>query len=386
MDTSLARLSNAALLDELQRLAQREREATVTLVAHLAEVKKRKLYLAEGFSSMFKYCTQVLHFSEHATYLRLEAARMSLRFPATLVALESGGLHLTVIRLLAPYLTSANLDEMLAAARHRTRVEIEDFLARRFPRPDVPEVVRKLPARPAMPVNPGMLVQPAVMAAAKPVEASKAESLVQPTPSAAVPRPVIAPLAAERYKVQFTASAATHAKLRRAQDLLRHRIPSGDLSEIFDLALAALVEKVEKEKLAATDRPRPSKGTAANSRSIPANVKRAVWTRDGGQCAFIGGNRHRCAETGFLEFHHVVPFARGGAATTENIQLRCRAHNQFEAVLEFGPCDVVRESSAPWSDFREATVSWSGDVVHESGAEEQDSLWSPARRGEASSV
>jgi len=76
-------------------------------------------------------------------------------------------------------------------------------------------------------------------------------------------------------------AAATHEKLRHAQDLLRHRIPDGDLSQVFDLALAALVERLEKQKLAATDRPRASRGAAPGSRRIPAEVKRAVWKRDG---------------------------------------------------------------------------------------------------------
>ena len=60
----------------------------------------------------------------------------------------------------------------------------------------------------------------------------------------------------------------------------------------------------------------------------------------------------RCEERGFLEFHHVVPYAMGGEATVENIQLRCRAHNGSEADLYYGPGrpsddgDVVRETRA----------------------------------------
>jgi 5-methylcytosine-specific restriction endonuclease McrA len=71
-----------------------------------------------------------------------------------------------------------------------------------------------------------------------------------------------------------------------------------------------------------------------------------VWRRDEGRCAFIG-ERGRCQETGGLEFHHVVPYAQGGAATTENIQLRCRSHNVHEAVLCFGAGSVptAREGS-----------------------------------------
>jgi 5-methylcytosine-specific restriction endonuclease McrA len=163
------------------------------------------------------------------------------------------------------------------------------------------------------------------------------------TPLCAAPsRPSeIRPLAPERFKVQFTASASLHDKLRRAQDLLRHRIPSGDLSQVFELALNTLIERLDREKFAATDRPRVGRGITPGSRAIPAEVKRAVWKRDDGRCAFVGKDR-RCNETGFLEFHHVVPFGRDGEATVENIALRCWAHNQYEAVLDFGPRDLGR--------------------------------------------
>lgn len=78
-----------------------------------------------------------------------------------------------------------------------------------------------------------------------------------------------------------------------------------------------------------------ARATKRDSRHIPAAVRRAVWTRDGGQCAFVGTGG-RCTETGFLEFHHVVPYAIGGRANIENIELRCAAHNAHEAEQSFG--------------------------------------------------
>ena len=148
--------------------------------------------------------------------------------------------------------------------------------------------------------------------------------------------PVTSPLSAERYKVPFTVSRETHDKLRRAQDLLRHSIPDGDPAAVFDRALTLLLEHLERAVLAQTKAPRPtSRPIGSGSRHIPASVRRAVWARDAGRCAFEG-TEGRCGESGFLEFHHVVPFARGGEATVDNIKLRCRAHNQHEAVEEFG--------------------------------------------------
>ena len=62
-----------------------------------------------------------------------------------------------------------------------------------------------------------------------------------------------------------------------------------------------------------------------------------AWRKDGGQCGFVAPNGQRCAERTFLEFHHIEPYALGGPRTAENIALRCRRHNQYEAELVFGP-------------------------------------------------
>src|SRR5215211_7431390 len=101
-------LSDAELLLAVRRLAANEREATAHLIAALAELDARRLYLAQGCSSLFTYCTQVLHLSEHAAYGRIEAARAVRKFPVVLELLASGSLHLTAITLLAPHLTMEN--------------------------------------------------------------------------------------------------------------------------------------------------------------------------------------------------------------------------------------------------------------------------------------
>ena len=67
-------------MQRVRLLAGRERDATVELVAHLAELDTRKLHLAQGYSWLFGYCTEALHLAEHAAYNRIEAARVSRRF------------------------------------------------------------------------------------------------------------------------------------------------------------------------------------------------------------------------------------------------------------------------------------------------------------------
>ena len=120
-----------------------------------------------------------------------------------------------------------------------------------------------------------------------------------------------------------------------ARDLLRHAVPNGDPAAIVERALTLLVEQLERSRCAAARRPRAQSDAPAAGRRAPAAVRRAVWQRDEGRCAFVGA-AGRCRETGWLELHHVVPFARGGPTTVENLALRCRAHNAYEAGRDFG--------------------------------------------------
>jgi hypothetical protein len=77
-------------------------------------------------------------------------------------------------------------------------------------------------------------------------------------------------------------------------------------------------------------------GPGKRSRTIPAAVRREVWRRDSGRCGYVDIRGRRCGETSNVEFHHKFPFALGGLSTTDNIELRCAAHNQLQADLDFG--------------------------------------------------
>jgi hypothetical protein len=367
---TLRTLTDRALLAETRRLTERERHATADVIAALMELDARKLYLGEGCSSLFAYCTQVLLMSEYAAYSRIEAARAARRFPVILDHLADGSLTLTTVGLLAahfhpttqitrgggPGLTQETEAELLAAARHKSKREVERIVAAVRPLPAVPSSVRKLPApRPIDAAVPPHVGCPAPVNSPAPAQiqtaaqqASEAPTLASAAPDlayrqAAPTRAVVAPLAPERYKVQVTISRAAHDNLRRAQDLLRHAIPNGDPAIIFERALTLLVEDLERKKLAAAKRPRAATTHTPGSRHVPAAVKRKVWVRDEGRCTFVGA-AGRCAERGYLEIHHRVPFADGGATDVSNCCLRCASHNAYDAEVWFGPL-ISREQS-----------------------------------------
>jgi hypothetical protein len=141
-------LSSSDLRSATHNLVRRSQGVEAAILAHLAEIDERKLYLDWAFSSMFAYCVGELGFSEDAACSRIDVARAARRNPAILEALRSGKVHLTGLRLLAPHLTTGNQEKILAEAAGKSRRQIEQLVARLSPQPPVPTVIRKLPDRP----------------------------------------------------------------------------------------------------------------------------------------------------------------------------------------------------------------------------------------------
>ncbi|MBI5168086.1 MAG: hypothetical protein HZA61_01220, partial [Candidatus Eisenbacteria bacterium] len=135
---SLSQLSDAALIESAQLAVRRERSCTAEVVAHIAEVGARKLHLRAGYSSLRDWCIAALGLSEDAAYKRIQAARASRRVPQLLTMLQSGDLSLSVIVTLAPMLTPKNSRELLASAARKTRAEVLELIAERFPQADLP--------------------------------------------------------------------------------------------------------------------------------------------------------------------------------------------------------------------------------------------------------
>jgi hypothetical protein len=317
--------SDAVLVRELSAAVASERDTTATLIALIAEVDARRLYRPAGYPSMHAYCVEALHMSEDSASKRIQVARKARELPVIFAALEEGRVHLTGLRLLAPHLTPENVEELLAAATHQPKSEIELLLAHRFPRSEVMAMVAPLPVRQHAPGH---------------VDATgpqPAGSLPEHAPGHVVPvPPQVAPVAPERFALQIMIGGGTRAKLQHAQDLLSHSVPSGDVAEVLDRALDALIARLEKRKLGATTRrlrrPRPT----TDERHVPAHVRNAVWERDQGQCTFVSEDGHRCSARKFLQLDHIDPVARGGRATVEGTRLLCSAHNQYEAERIFG--------------------------------------------------
>jgi len=352
---SLRHLSDASLSVALAASAADDRQANATLLAHIAEFDRRQLFLPTKYPSMFRYCVGHLRMSEDMALKRVRVARVARRFPLVFDAVAAGRLNLSGITLLARRLTRANGRELLEAAMNRSTREIQDLLARRFPM--VAPVVGPVNATPGAgaPTCAGPTAQALGRATAE--TGPKAQQIAQaagpveiagifeaPAPNSLPELHVrVTPVAPGRYELAGVIGQQAHDALMASRELLGHAVPSGDLAEVLERAIALQHVQLRKRRCGATDRPRTRAGAngatpsdSADPRHVPAAVRNAVWKRDGDRCAFTSADGHRCEERSQLELDHVVPVARGGRATVENLRLLCRAHNQHVAEREFG--------------------------------------------------
>jgi 5-methylcytosine-specific restriction endonuclease McrA len=353
---SVSHLDDHVLLRDLATLVSQDRATTAALLAHIAEVDERKLYVRAAYSSMFLYCVRELRMSEDIAYRRIGVARTARRFPAIFPALADGRLNLITVLLLTPYLTQQTANDLLAEAANKSKAEIELLLAERFPRLDLPTLVQaiavpaasdQLPARSdesndaqlALERVGGLALQQVTECAVPSTMQPAPERVISPAPQTAPERAAsrarLVPLSPGRFAWQVTVDQETQDLLRYAQSLLGHAVPSGDVATVLKQALGMLVQKLEQRKFAKCTRTRPRR-SHANGRYVSAEIRRTVWQRDGGQCTFVSEKGKRCEARDRLEFDHIDPVARGGQTSADRMRLRCRAHNQYSAECTFG--------------------------------------------------
>ena len=141
----LGTIADDELLTALSTLVRRSNQITAEFLVHLAELDARQLFLALGFSSLFEYCTVSLGLSESAAGRRTVAARLGRVYPEAFALVASGALHLSALCSLKQHLNPANAAELFALCSRKSARRVEELLAARFPKPDVRDLIRRLP-------------------------------------------------------------------------------------------------------------------------------------------------------------------------------------------------------------------------------------------------
>jgi hypothetical protein len=156
--------------------------------------------------------------------------------------------------------------------------------------------------------------------------------------------------------MRVTLDAATKADFEELKALLSHKIPDGDLAAILGEAIRCALAKHGLRKGARAPSRKTAPGTGRADGGISAEVRRAVWKRDGGRCTYVSPDGTRCGSRWQVEPDHIKPVALGGTSRVEDLTLHCRPHNILRAELVFGrafmdrfrrePATIAGESSS----------------------------------------
>ena len=332
--------------DRIASLLSRERHAMADFLVALSEFDAAGLWAELGHGSLFAYLHRELKLSAGAAYLRKSAAELVRRFPPVLDALRDGRLCLSTVGEAAKVLTSDNVGAVLPrffglSAREAAALALS---IRPVESPPIQERVTRFPGARAE-------TAPPVLAPAREAERAFHTSEV-PAPGAypaAVARfDTVArsePLSATLRRLHLTTTQAFLDKVETARNGMSHVRPNATTEQVLDAALDHLLEHQAKRR-GATDGPARRRRPSQDDH-IPAEVRRAVFLRDGGCCQWPVEAGGVCGSRRRIQFDHVVPRARGGASTVDNVRLLCRFHNQRAARLVFGDACMDRFTRNP---------------------------------------
>ncbi len=302
--SKLERLSAVDLDRSAEKLVCAEKQNVAKLIAHIAEMSRRKVVLELGYKSTFDYCVERLHLSEGSVASRLHVANVSIRFPQLLVALAENRISLTVAGLLAPHLSAENVETLLSDCAGMSKRAVMEYLVRIDPKPVFEPSIRRRPT--------GRLP-------AEPPREEKPQEEATPSPEATPPREVTAnkpqlspstlnilePAQLDTYNFPFSADRSFKEKFERLAEVLGVENAQKHMAEILAQALDIALEKKDPKKKLERRKAKQNRENvpkrksrpdevaengapdeAAGSRYIPSEVIERVHARGNHQCEY----------------------------------------------------------------------------------------------------
>jgi 5-methylcytosine-specific restriction endonuclease McrA len=330
MASALSEMTNFMLQQRVLELRQRERKLMVELLVHLAELERRRLYFEMGHDSLFKLLNEGLGYSKGSSYRRMIGARLCVRFPQVVHALREGMLNLAQICALHEILTEDNVEQELREAVGKSEDVLRAIVAGRQGKPVATSSVRVVHIAPRLDLP--------LASTASPTEAPATSGQGE---HAAMTR--IEPVMDELHELKLIVDKRFMDDFNAVRDALSHKIPDRDLTEVMHECMRMTLDVIRKrQEGAGRATTRPSTPPKEGARRVPTPVRREVMVRDGRRCAYVGPDGTRCNSTYQIQLHHVAPFAAGGPATVENLEVRCRRHNHMHARQELGERFIAR--------------------------------------------
>jgi 5-methylcytosine-specific restriction endonuclease McrA len=372
MHANPSSLDTPALAACLQASAGEERDRQVDFLRYLDPFDAREAWREAGYGSLWQFCLRELSLREGAAGRRIGAMRVLRELPGLEAPLRDGRLSLTTAVTLRPVLTRENLEEIVARAAYKTDEETRHLVATLAPRPAPKEGIRKLPGpTPHLPAPTRGPVDARAGNGAVPAGETDAPGEVsagEPEPCALAPparppsRPSLEPVSADQWSLRVTVDGAFREELETLRCLLSHKIPDGNLTAVLGEAVRCAIAKHGKRR-GAVQPERKREPVEREPRHpgerepIPAEVRRAVWERDGGRCTYVSPDGRRCESRWQLEYDHIKPAALGGPSTVDGLRLRCKPHNTLHAEETFGRAHMARFRRRPEAQTGESALA-----------------------------
>ena len=355
---ALKGISGRQLLSRIRKLSETERKAVLSILVHLIEIERRKLYLPLGFSSLFEFCREHLGYSESTASRRIRIARCIRNYPQCYRALASGKVSMTSLAMITRIINTENASELLSRIEGASSKEVELLVSSLRPKSAIRDSVT--------PVYVKTLIEVACDApgseGGKKTTATgggKNPATFAGSGPEAVPDNGCRPAATElqvvleqKLRITFGADPEFLEKVDRIRSLLSSKHHGWlEFEKLFSILMDEYIERnspegrirrKEKRKQRMAEKEIPEKKDPRTgqkperSRYIPRKVRDEVHARDKGRCSFVSPGGRRCAATHDLQVDHIVPFARGGDNSPSNLRLLCGKHNRLEAERAYG--------------------------------------------------
>jgi hypothetical protein len=320
----LQEAGNKKLLEDLTCLNNRERKLKVRILLYLREVDRRKLYLEEGYSSMFDFCMRYLRYPESTAVRRIKAERALGRSKRIISMLLSGEMTVTGLSKIESICRPGNTDQVLEQAAGCSCRELDLLRARHCPEEPKPEKVKPVFVKTRLEIK---MKESNKSGRKFTANAGGDDSFIE-----------------QKYRLEFMVGAGTMEKINRAKSLLSTRYPKGvKLEKMFDILLDNYLDRKDPERREAERGIKIDK--SCRTRHIPQKVKDLVYRRDGGRCSYVSKRGRRCNCTWNLQYDHIVPYGKGGDNSPGNLRLLCARHNRLMAEREYGRDKIRKEIS-----------------------------------------
>ena len=354
--SEVKKLSNKQLLSQTKFLVQKERNLHIQVLHHLEEIDSRKLYLEQGFSSLFDYAVKELGYSEGAAYRRIKAMKLCREVPDTESRLKSGKLSLSSACQLQAFFEKQN-KKSKAEISHQ-REETKNTVV--YQKSVIADQVSKKIGLSLSVERKQELVKKAEGCSTR----ATMKLLSEVDPSLSVPKEQARFLGKGKVEIKVIVEESCHKKLEELKSLLSHKNPSLSYGELLMILSEEALEKhdpvrkrakrrsMQKKavtsaaKLESQQAKTPAVTSAAKgkyagktkklNRTIPSALKRHIWKRDGGQCSYVcPETKRRCSSKHLLQIDHIKPFSLGGKSELNNLRLLCASHNRFRSERTF---------------------------------------------------